>query len=223
MPQFGVVGTLDGRMTASASKHRPQRGSNSCVQLLVADADPTSQRRQRRPITLDLSQTRTETCCAYGETKTSDPWRRADAYSFQINVVPYWEWNGEHSVEGQRLPGHNRQRTRLWTRSPMTTASSINFGDTAELRFFNVTKEHFNVYVDVNGTNVISEPSTSDLGSSFTVNLDAGDNLIRIRLAAKGGQPTRRSLRLRLVLLQGGRRTDVLVSNLGQSGVSHNT
>ena len=49
--------------------------------------------------------------------------------------------------------------------------------------------EHFNVYVEVNGTNVISEPSTTDLGSSFTVNLDAGDNLIRIRLAAKGSQP----------------------------------
>ena len=43
---------------------------------------------------------------------------------FRINLVPYWELNGEHSVKRQRLPGHRSTTPRLWTRSPMPTVSS---------------------------------------------------------------------------------------------------
>ena len=101
----------------------------------------------------------------------------------------------------------------------MTDCIVTQFGNTAELRFFNVIKEQFNVYVEVNETNVINEPSTTDLGSSFTVNLDAGDNLIRIRLAAKGSQPLAEvydsdSFYYKVTT------TDVLVSNLGQPSKS---
>ena len=74
------------------------------------------------------------------------------------------------------------------------------------------------MYVEVNETNVINEPSTTDLGSSFTVNLDAGDNLIRIRLAAKGSQPLAEVYDSDSFYYK-VEETDFLVSNLGQIGV----
>ena len=98
----------------------------------------------------------------------------------------------------------------------MTDCIVKKLGDTAELRFFNVIKEQFNVYVEVNETNVINEPSTTDLGSSFTVNLDAGDNLIRIRLAAKGSQPLAEVYDSDSFYYKVAE-TDFLVSNLGQT------
>ena len=72
------------------------------------------------------------------------------------------------------------------------------------------------MYVEVNETNVIHEPSTTDLGSSFTVNLDAGDNLIRIRLAAKGSQPLAEVYDSDSFYYKVAE-TDFLVSNLGQT------
>ena len=113
-----------------------------------------------------------------------------EQHFFRINVVPYWEWNSERLSKDSDCRDTTANAPAVGDITDADCIVAPQFGNTAELRFFNVINEHFNVYVEVNGTNVISEPSTSDLGSSFTVNLDAGDNLIRIRLAAKGGQPT---------------------------------
>ena len=135
---------------------------------------------------------------------------------FRINLVPYWEWNGNILSKDSDCRDTTANAPAV---GEITDDVCIvtQFGNTAELRFFNVIKEHYNVYVEVNGSNVINEPSTTDLGSSFSVNLDAGDNLIRIRLAAKGGQPTGEvydsdSFYYKVTA------TDVLVSNLGQTG-----
>ena len=112
----------------------------------------------------------------------------ATEHFFRINLVPYWELNGEVLSKDSDCRDITANAPTV---DEITDDDCIvtQFGNTAELRFFNVINEHFNVYVEVDETNVINEPSTSDLGSSFTVNLDTGDNLIRIRLAAKGGQP----------------------------------
>ena len=138
-----------------------------------------------------------------------------ETHFFRVNVVPYWEWNGNRLSKDSDCRDTTANAPTV---DEITDADCIvtQFGNTAELRFFNVINEHFNVYVGVNGTNVISEPSTTDLGSFFTVNLDAGDNLIRIRLAAKGSQPLAEvydsdSFYYKVTA------KDVLVSNLGQT------
>ena len=139
-----------------------------------------------------------------------------EEHFFRVNVVPYWEWNGERLSKDSDCRDTTANAPTV---DEITDDDCIikNFGDTAELRFFNVTKEHFNVYVEVNETNVINEPSTTDLGSSFTVNLDAGDNLIRIRLAAKGGQPLAEVYDSDSFYYKVAE-TDFLVSNLGHTG-----
>ena len=139
----------------------------------------------------------------------------SEEHFFRINVVPYWEWNGDILSKDSDCRDITANAPAVDEITDDDCIVAPQFGNTAELRFFNVINEHFNVYVEVNGTNVISEPSTSDLGSSFTVNLDAGDNLIRVRLAAKGGQPTAEvydsdSFYYKVT------GTDTLVSNLGE-------
>ena len=136
---------------------------------------------------------------------------------FRVNVVPYWEWNGERLSKDSDCRDTTANAPAV---GDITDADCIvkKLGDTAELRFFNVIKEQFNVYVEVNETNVINEPSTTDLGSSFTVNLDAGDNLIRIRLAAKGGQPLAEVYDSDSFYYKVAE-TDFLVSNLGHTGI----
>ena len=49
--------------------------------------------------------------------------------------------------------------------------------------------QHFNVYVDVNGDRVISEPGDTALAEPFTLDLIDGENVVVVRLAAKGSQP----------------------------------
>ena len=138
-----------------------------------------------------------------------------ETHFYRVNVLPYWEWNGERLSKDSDCRDTTSNAPAV---GDITDADCIvkKLGDTAELRFFNVIKEQFNVYVEVNETNVINEPSTTDLGSSFTVNLDAGDNLIRIRLAAKGNQPLAEVYDSDSFYYKVAE-TDFLVSNLGQT------
>ena len=138
-----------------------------------------------------------------------------ETHFYRVNVVPYWEWNGDTLSKDSDCRDTTANAPAV---GDITDADCIvkKLGDTAELRFFNVIKEQFNVYVEVNETNVINEPSTTDLGSSFTVNLDAGDNLIRIRLAAKGSQPLAEVYDSDSFYYKVAE-TDFLVSNLGQT------
>ena len=138
-----------------------------------------------------------------------------ETHFYRVNVLPYWEWNGERLSKDSDCRDTTSNAPAV---GDITDADCIvkKLGDTAEVRFFNVIKEQFNVYVEVNETNVINEPSTTDLGSSFTVNLDAGDNLIRIRLAAKGSQPLAEVYDSDSFYYKVAE-TDFLVSNLGQT------
>ena len=180
MPQFGVVGTLDSDDEVSV-----RIGRTFTVSTEVADESDLQGPNKRINPTFQPGR---NILTIWGDEDGSGS-TAAEQHFFRINVVPYWEWNGERLSKDSdcRDTTANAPAVDEITDDDCIVTQS---GNTAELRFFNVIKEHFNVYVEVNGTNVISEPSTTDLGSSFSVNLDAGDNLIRIRLAAKGGQPT---------------------------------
>ena len=57
------------------------------------------------------------------------------------------------------------------------------------MQFHNVISNHFNAYVDVNTVRQVDTPGDTALANPFTVNLDNGENVVRVRLAAKAGQP----------------------------------
>ena len=89
-------------------------------------------------------------------------------------------------------------------------------GYTATIRFHNVIKDQFNVYVHVNGTQVITEPGNTALAGPFTLDLQDGDNVVRVRLASKTGTHFSErygSDRFHYKV----KATDVLVSNIGQA------
>ena len=181
MPQFGVVGTLDSDDEVSV-----RIGRTFMVSTEVADESNLQGPNKRINPTFQPGR---NILTIWGDEDGSGP-TGAEQHFFRINVVPYWEWNSERLSKDSDCRDTEANAPAVGDITDDDCIVAPQSGNTAELRFFNVINEHFNVYVEVNGTNVISEPSTTDLGSSFTVNLDAGDNLIRIRLAAKGGQPT---------------------------------
>ena len=209
-PQFGVVGTLDSNDGVIVSIGRDLAGLAQ-----VADQSDLQGANARIRPTFQPGRNLLQ---IWGDEDENVP-GGTELHYFRINVLPYWEWNGERLSKDSDCRDTTSNAPAVGDITDDDCIVAPQFGNAAELRFFNVINEHFNVYVEVNGTNVISEPSTSDLGSSFTVNLDAGDNLIRIRLAAKGGQPTAEvydsdSFYYKVTA------TDFLVSNIGQESLA---
>ena len=136
-----------------------------------------------------------------------------EEHFYRVNVVPYWE------LDGDRLSKSDDCRSE-----PDRTAAQITdddcivtqVGNAPKIRFFNVITDQFNVYVHVNGTQVITEPGDSALAGSFTLDLQDGDNVVKVRLASKSGDhhaETYGNNRFHYKV----KVTDVLVSNLGQS------
>ena len=63
----------------------------------------------------------------------------------------------------------------------------VIFGSNRELEFNDVSTEDYNVYIDVNGTRVVDEPSQSEIDDGFGLTFRPGGNVLRVRLARKGG------------------------------------
>ena len=137
----------------------------------------------------------------------------SEEHFYRVNVVPYWELNGD------RLSKSDDCRSE-----PDRTAGQITdddcivrqYGSDATIRFHNVITDQFNVYVHVNGTQVITEPDDTALGGSFALDLQDGNNVVKVRLASKTGSHFSESYgsdRFHYKV----KATDVLVSNLGQS------
>ena len=103
-------------------------------------------------------------------------------YFYRINVVPYWELNGE-----QLSRSDDCKSTTDLTASEITDADCIALvhGNTVNLQFRNVIKAQFNAYVYVNTTEVVDAPEDSDLANPFALDLADGDNVIRVRIASK--------------------------------------
>ena len=83
---------------------------------------------------------------------------------YRVNVLPYWELNGDRLSKSDAC----RSATDR-TAAQITDDDCIvtQFGNTATIRFRNVIKDQFNVYVHVNGTEVINEPGDTALAGSF--------------------------------------------------------
>ena len=108
----------------------------------------------------------------------------SEEHFYRVNVVPYWELNGDRLSKS-----HACRSTADRTAAQITHDNCIvtQFGNTATIQFHNVIKDQFNVYVHVNGTRVINEPGNTDLAGSFDLDLQDGDNVVKVRLASKTG------------------------------------
>ena len=135
----------------------------------------------------------------------------SEVHFYRVNVLPYWELNGDRLSKSDDC-----RSTSDRTAAQITDADCIvtQFGNTAIIRFHNVINDQFNVYVHVNGTRVINEPDNTELAGSFTLDLQDGDNAVRVRLASKTG--THFSERYGNDKFHYKVETGVLVSNLGQ-------
>ena len=102
---------------------------------------------------------------------------------FRINVLPYWELDSQQLSKDSTCQSTTDRALADITDSDCIVTQS---GNTGSLRFHNVTREQFNVYVSVNGSEIIREPDDDALGGPFTAELQSGDNLLRVRLASKG-------------------------------------
>ena len=136
-----------------------------------------------------------------------------EEHFYRVNVLPYWELNGDRLSKSDACRSENDR-----TAAQITDDDCIvtQFGNTARLRFRNVIKDQFNVYVHLNGTQIIREPNDRALAGSFPVDLRDGDNVVKVRLASKStGHPAESYSTGRFHYKV--KATDVLVSNLGQS------
>ena len=135
-----------------------------------------------------------------------------EEHFFRVNLVPYWELNGE-----QLSKSDDCKSTTDRTASEITNDNCIvtQFGNTANIQFSNVIKAQFNAYVYVNTTTVVDAPEDSDLANPFALDLADGDNVIRVRIASKGGAHGALSYGSNSFYYK-VTTTDVLVSNLGQ-------
>ena len=137
----------------------------------------------------------------------------SEEHFYRVNVLPYWELNGDRlSKSDDCRAATDRTAAQITDNDCIVT----QFGNTAIIRFHNVIKDQFNVYVHVNGIQVISEPGNTALAGPFTLDLQDGDNVVRVRLASKTGTHFAEdygSDRFHYKV----KATDVLVSNLGQS------
>ena len=88
---------------------------------------------------------------------------------------------------------------------------------TATIRFHNVIKDQFNVYVHVNGIQVITEPGNTALASSFPLDLQDGNNVVKVRLTSKTTGTHFSEIYSNDSFHYKVRATDVLVSTLGRS------
>ena len=136
----------------------------------------------------------------------------SEEHFYRVNVVPFWK------LTGDRLSKSDACRSATdRTAAQITDDDCIvpQFGNAPTIRFHNVITEQFNVYVHVNGTQVIREPGDTALSGPFTLDLQDGNNVVKVRLANKTGSHFSESYssdRFHYKV----KTTDVLVSNLGQ-------
>ena len=203
---FAVVGTLDSddRLTVKISRDRATvYAASSAVGLgdLVGTDDEE---------TLTFQAGRNLMLLWGDEDGTSGG---SEEHFYRVNVLPYWELNGDRLSKSDDCRSEtDRTAAQITDDDCIVPQSSTAAG----LRFLNVIKDQFNVYVHVNGTQVIREPGDTALAGSFTLDLQDGDNVVKVRLASKTGSHFSESYssdRFHYKV----KATDVLVSNLGQS------
>ena len=213
MPQFGVVGTLDTDDRVSVKVGRDFAG-------LTDVADQSDLQGENQRILLDLQPGR-NLLRVWGDENEAPG--GTEQHFFRINVVPYWE------LDGERLSKDSACRSATTrTAAEITDSKCIltNFKP-GFFRFHNVISDQFNAYVDVNTVEIVNEPGNTALAEPFTLDLQDGENVVRVRLAAKGSQPLAEVYDSDAFYYKVTAR-DVLISNLGQTtvdndAIGHNT
>ena len=175
-PVFAVRGTVDSddRMTVRTGR------DSAAVDAATATADQDDLRGTDRTATLTLAEGRHLLRLWADEDSTPGG---SEEHFFRVNVLPYWELNGQELSRDSDCQSTSAPELAAITDSDCIVTQS---GNTGSIRFHNVTTEQFNAYVSVNGSEVIREPDDTALGAPFTLALQSGDNLLRVRLASKG-------------------------------------
>ena len=175
-PVFAVHGTVDSddRITVKTGR------DSAAVNAASATADQEDLRGTDQTATLTLAEGR-HLLRVWADEDTSSG--GSEEHFFRVNILPHWEWDRQQLSKDSAC-----QSTTDPTLADITDSDCIvtQSGNTGSLRFHNVTREQFNVYVSVNGSEIIREPDDDALGAPFTVELQNGDNLLRVRLASKG-------------------------------------
>ena len=175
-PVFAVDGTVD-----SDDRIGIRTGRDLAAALAATEVAGESELRgEDRTVTLTLPEGRSLLRLWDDEDGESGG---EQASFFRINVLPYWQWDSQLLSKDSACQSASDRSLADITDSDCIITQS---GNTGSIRFHNVTTEQFNVYVSVNGSEVIREPDAAALGGPFTVTLQGRDNLLRVRLASKG-------------------------------------
>ena len=200
---FAVVGELDGNDRLSVKIGRDLAAVNAATEIL--DEGDLQGTNASAFLNFNIGRNLLRVWGDEDQSSGDD-----EEHFFRVNLVPYWSLNGE------RLSKHADCRSSTdRTASEITDDDCIvtQFGNTAKITFVNVIHAHYNAYVHVNDDEVVKEPDDAALAGPFTLDLQDGDNVIKVRLASKGGDGAggygSDSFHYKLT-------TDVLVSNLGQ-------
>ena len=177
-PVFAVVGTVDTDDVIAITTGRDK----AAVDTASESADESGLRGDDQTVALTFPEGRSLLQVVTDEDEAAGG---EETHYFRVNVVPHWELNGQRLSKDSAC-----QSATLRTAAQITDSKCIltNFKG-GSLRFHNVINQHFNVYVDVNGDRVISEPGDTALAEPFTLDLIEGENVVVVRLAAKGSQP----------------------------------
>ncbi len=204
-PVFAVVGTVDPDDLIAITTGRDK----AAVDAASESADESGLRGDAQTVALTFPEGRSLLQVVTDEDEAAGG---EETHYFRVNVVPHWELNGQRLSKDSAC-----QSAAARTAAQITDSKCILTSfKTAEFRLHNVINQHFNVYVDVNGDRVISEPGDTALAEPFTLDLQEGENVVVIRLAAKDSQPHGETYGNNSFYhkVTG---TDVLVSNLGQT------
>ena len=206
-PVFAVDGTVDSDDRLSIKTGRDKAAVDTASNI----ADASDLRGAGQTVTLTLPEGRS-LLRLWGD-QDGNP-GGGEEHFFRVNVVPYWEWNGDQLSKDSACRAATAPAAAAITDDDCILTQA---GNTASIRFHNVIKDQYNVYVDVKGERVISEPGTTTLAASFTVSLPDGDNVIRIRLASKGAVAETYGSNSYYYKITP---TDTMVSNLGQTSTT---
>ena len=191
-PVFAVDGTVD-----SDDRIGIRTGRDLAAALAATEVAGESELRgEDRTVTLTLPEGRSLLRLWDDEDGESGG---EQASFFRINVLPYWQWDSQLLSKDSACQSASDRSLADITDSDCIVTQS---GNTGSIRFHNVTTEQFNVYVSVNGSEVIREPDAAALGGPFTVDTPGQRQPAQGQAGQQGEYPRGGKLRQQRVLLQ---------------------
>ena len=177
-PVFAVDGTLDSDDRIGIRTGRDLAAAQAASEIATAE----DLRGTNQTVTLTFPEGRSLLRLFGDENEVSGG---SELHFFRVNVVPYWELSGHRLSKDSAC-----QSITTRTAAQITDSKCIltNF-KTGSFSFHNVLSEHFNVYVDVNTVRIVDAPDNTALANPFTLDLQDGDNVLKVRPEAIGVNP----------------------------------